>query len=370
MSVKTKKSKIFPHECEICGAPAEYSFFGVISCYPCKMFFKRNANVGQAAFICNFDGQCKINRYNRHICPACRLATCFKCGMSTHKFRESRKIKPKRNILVKVQVQNQPEKLPTLNLLQSDQSLLTTNQWTLLTNLFHCYKESRILPFSQRLIDIYDASQSNYVIYKELVEEFLVSLYETAGTYLRSNDDLRKLSSDDRSIILRNAADNVCCMSGTFIMQYSYLYNLDAFLNTMRIKYGKRTMDIHVWARKFIDPDIVLAKLSLSLFAFSENTCCYYSNISNDLTNPINILEIQNKYAEVIWKYLLYKYGHYDAVKRYLNIILWLISMSILTFHAQTLKIHMNDLYSLIEQTELTLILDDVDQIIETNQYD
>ncbi|CAF0955478.1 unnamed protein product [Rotaria sordida] len=84
-----------------------------------------------------------------------------------------------------------------------------------------------------------------------------------------------------------------------------------------------------------------------------------------DLTNPINILEIQNKCAEVTWKYPLYKYGHYDAVKRYFNITLWLISMSILTFHAQTLKAHINDLYSIIEQTELALILDDVDQIIE-----
>ncbi|CAF1338456.1 unnamed protein product, partial [Rotaria sordida] len=196
--------------------------------------------------------------------------------------------------------------LPTLNLLQSDQSLLTTNQWTLLTNLFHRYKESQILPLCERLIDTHDASQSNYAIYKVLLEEFLVSLYETAGLYLRSNDDFRKLSSDDRSIILRNAADNVCCMSGTFVMQYFYLYGRDA----------KR---------------------------------------------------YECKYAEVIWKYLLYKYGHYDAVKRYLNIILWLISMSMLTFHAQTLKPHINDLHSIIEQTELTLILDDVEPIIEIN---
>ncbi|CAF3523541.1 unnamed protein product [Rotaria sp. Silwood1] len=310
MSVKTKNSKIFPYECRICGAPAEYSFFGVISCYACKMFFKRNANVGQATFICNFNNQCQMNRYNRHMCSACRLAKCFKSGMKTEKFRASRKSKSTINTLCKIQVQHQSDRLPTLNLLQSDQSLLTIDQWTLLTNLYHCYNESQILPFTQRLVDKYDSSISNYMIYKVFVEEFLVSIYETAGTYLRSNDDLRKLSSDDRSIILRTAADNVCCMSGTFIMQYSYLYGLDAFLNAMIVKYGK----------------------------------------------------------QVTWKYLLYKHGYYDAVKRYLNIILWLTSMSILTFHAQTLKAHINDVYSIIEQTELTLILDDVDQIIETKQ--
>jgi hypothetical protein len=206
------------------------------------------------------------------------------------------------------------------------------------------------------------------VIYEALVEEFLVSIYEAAGAYLRSNDDLRKLSFDNRTIMLRSAADNVCCMSGSFIMQHALLYGLDDFLTAMNTKYGKRTMDIHIWARKFIDPDVTLVKLAISLFAFSENTCCYYLNISKDLTNPVNILEIQNKYAEVTWKYLLYRYGYYDAVKRFLNLTLWLASMNILAVHAQSLVIHLNDIDSIVEQTELTLILDDTDEILETNQ--
>jgi len=167
--------------------------------------------------------------------------------------------------------------------------------------------------------------------------------------------------------MLHSAADNVTCMGGAFIMQHCCLYGLDAFLNTMNNKYGKSTMDIHIWARKFIDSDVALAKLAISLFAFSENTCCYYSNISQDLTNSINIFNIQNKYAEITWKYLLYKYGHYDAVKRFLNLTLWLASMNILSSHAQSLAIHITDIDSIIEQTEMTLILDDVDQIIEKN---
>ncbi|CAF3414702.1 unnamed protein product [Rotaria sp. Silwood2] len=205
-------------------------------------------------------------------------------------------------------------------------------------------------------------------MYEALVEEFLVSVYETAGAYLRFNDDLRHLSSNDCSIILRSAADNVCCMSGAFIMQHSHLYGLNSFLKAMNAKYGKHTVDIHIWARRFIDPDIVLVKLSISLFAFSENTCCYYSETSKDLTNPIDIAKIQNKYAKLTWRYLLYKYGHHDAVKRFLNITLWLAAMNILAVHARTLIVHVHDIDSIIEQTEITLMLDDVDQIIETNQ--
>jgi hypothetical protein len=54
-------------------------------------------------------------------------------------------------------------------------------------------------------------------------------------------------------------------------------------------------------------------------------------------------------------------------VKRFLNLTLWLASMNILSSHAQSLAIHITDIDSIIEQTEMTLILDDVDQIIEKN---
>jgi len=80
-----------------------------------------------------------------------------------------------------------------------------------------------------------------------------------------------------------------------------------------------------------MDLNIVLMKLAISMFALSEIT--------------------------YTWKYLLYKYGHHQAVKRFLNLILWF----------DTPITHVNDVDSLIEQTELTLILDDIDQIIERN---
>jgi hypothetical protein len=37
------KSKNCSLECKVCGTPAVYSHFGVVSCDPCKVFFRRNA---------------------------------------------------------------------------------------------------------------------------------------------------------------------------------------------------------------------------------------------------------------------------------------------------------------------------------------
>lgn len=43
MEIIKAKSKRFPTECKVCGASALYSYFGVVVCYSCKVFFKRNA---------------------------------------------------------------------------------------------------------------------------------------------------------------------------------------------------------------------------------------------------------------------------------------------------------------------------------------
>lgn len=254
-----------------------------------------------------------------------------------------------------------------MNLLQSDQSLLTTDQWTLLTNLFHCFKESSMLSSAQVLVDMHDSLQFSYNIYETLIEGFLASLYEAVSNYLQQNDDLRRLPFDERSIMLRSAGDNVACLGGGFIMHYYSLYGLRSFLSIMNSKYGNRTVGILEQAMKYADPDIVLVKLSISLFAFSENNCCYGSHMTKNLTNPITILKIQNRYAEVTWKYLLYRYGFKESVKRFLNVTMWLSATHILVFHAQTLVPHNNDIESVIEQTEVTFILDDVDELIDKN---
>ncbi|CAF0939922.1 unnamed protein product [Adineta steineri] len=125
----TKKQNL--SECRICGAPAQYVNFGAISCHSCKMFFKRNANIGQKAFKCNFGGNCEIKRDNHHMCASCRLKRCFQYGMTTDKFRTSRPKKSKTKSLVKVEPRYQSEKFSIINSLKPDHSLLTTSQWTL-----------------------------------------------------------------------------------------------------------------------------------------------------------------------------------------------------------------------------------------------
>jgi len=66
------------------------------------------------------DGQCEISVNNRHTCKSCRLAKCFKCGMSTDFFRESKRTQSNTKTLVKVKMQHHPEqvRLDSFNIIQ------------------------------------------------------------------------------------------------------------------------------------------------------------------------------------------------------------------------------------------------------------
>ncbi|CAF3887917.1 unnamed protein product, partial [Adineta steineri] len=165
------------------------------------MFFKRNANIEQKTFKCNSDGYCEIKRdKHHHMCASCRLRKCFQYGMTTDKFRASRATKS----LVKVEPRYQSEKLSILNSLKPDHSLLTTSQWTLLSNLYNSFDESHPSLLGKSLVDTHNSLQPMNVTYQRLVENYLLSVYEVTGKYLRLNDDICKLSFNDRSIVLRN----------------------------------------------------------------------------------------------------------------------------------------------------------------------
>ncbi|CAF1127781.1 unnamed protein product, partial [Adineta steineri] len=59
-------------------------------------------------------------------------------------------------------------------------------------------------------------------------------------------------------------------------------------------------------------------------------------------------------------------YGWYEAVKHFDSIIYWLIALTMLMDDVQNFSRHVDSVDSLVELTELTFILDDVEEIIDT----
>ncbi|CAF4086624.1 unnamed protein product [Rotaria sordida] len=367
-----ENTKRRPFKCKICEAPARYAHFGVISCESCKMFFRRNAHIERSTFECNFGSQCEINIYNRHICTKCRLDKCFRSGMSMKLFRlgYSKSINRSKNKnsqststdLVKTIKKDKTQMLPTLNLLQSDISKLTNNQWTLLSNVIHSFDEDRMKSICQRLVEEDKYSQSIKPLDEILTKEFFRLLFETTDICLRLNGDICALPHNDRSIVLRTGADCLLCLGGAFIMYQSQLNTCQSFIDMNAKKYGTYGISLTLYSTKFLDPDVVLVKMGLLLLVFSKNTYIFSSTTSLDHVNANIILQIQNRYAEITWKYLLYKYGYHQAIQRFMNLILCLLAVVQTMSYLQSVQPHINDVETIAENSELELILDDINQ--------
>ena len=236
-------------------------------------------------------------------------------------------------------------------------SELNSNELALLSNLIYNYDEQKLLSIAQEFLN-----QSDNVT---LANEFFRNLYATSGEYIRSNDDLRTLSPDDRSVFLCNLADNITCLGMALASSWKSLCQSRSFIDIGIQLYGENSVSMIQRILKFIDPDIIIGKLTLSLFAFSNHLTIFNSSMNIKSFNTLAILRIQNIYVELTWKYLVYKYGYIQSIQRFNNLIQCLLAATMTVSDAQTIAKHTNDLRTLIEQIELTLVLDDIERVGE-----
>ncbi|CAF1102380.1 unnamed protein product [Rotaria sordida] len=443
-------------QCKICEAPALYSYFGVISCDPCKVFFKRNAENKKKLLKCDFDGNCEINLNSRHVCSYCRLMKCFTCGMEIEKLRPSfpnkKKTSRKRKVMTNQMETtstalvrlNEPEQLPTLNLLQSDQSTLNIDQWTLISNISHCYDEYSGLSMGERFMSEQNALPLELRLKGESLIEFtrmaldgLRLLYEKnkdfislsfptinllrsdqstlsidqwnlisnlshcydaysglsmgerfareqnarppklrlKGTSLieftrmaldglrllyEKNQDFVSLSADDRSILLQNTFKYTGCLTTNFILYKVGVTDYPTYYNNVEMISNRSLMLVTKRLGTQLNFDVIIMKLLLVIFSFSTMNHTVYSKTSSiNLSNMKQILHIQDTYIELIWRYLLYKYNFEHTVKCFSDLLRCLFTVNEMIVKMEGIQWYTDQTDFLVEQINQTLILND-----------
>ncbi|CAF1603905.1 unnamed protein product [Rotaria magnacalcarata] len=371
----TRKRRVIQLECKVCGAAAYSSYVGVLTCAPCKMFFKRNAEIKQKPLKCDFGGNCEINIFNRHNCSYCRLKKCFASGMQTELFRPSRPIQKrtnrkkkeivaptteKSNALVMLTSRNQPQLLPTLTLLRSDTSTLSIDQWGLLSNLIHCYDEHGGFLVAER----FTSEQNGLPLKARYKYGSLNALYSSLMTgsqlLFEKNADFIALSSHDRSHLIYGRLKYLGGIGACFILSHVKLFDNPAFYSASEAVYGSPAMEAGKATCNLIDSDVVFVKLGLSILAFSTFDYTFYTNTeTSNLENITAVLRIQDMYIELAWRYLVYKYGHSRAVISFSNLIRCIFSGNKSTVEAIERKQYTDMVDAMIKQAKQTLSLND-----------
>ena len=246
--------------------------------------------------------------------------------------------------------------MTSLNLLERDQSLLTNEQWSLLSNLIHSYDEHSALPVARNFMNELDRKPAKirFKIRVEEVGELCTFFYQQSEPFIRSNEDFALLPVNDRSVVLHNAIENVSCLGSGFLLRQSGLIANSAFCQGLENTFGSIPFNFTLRAISLLDEDVNLVKLTLSLFAFCTSGCTVFDKNSSFsyVKDYRALLRIQDAYTEAIWKYLVYRYTYSHAVVRFTRLVQCLIVAWTVKTHLQSVKNHTDAIDSLIEKFE------------------
>ncbi|CAD5226459.1 unnamed protein product [Bursaphelenchus xylophilus] len=76
--------------CAVCGDTPAKLHYGVLACFGCKGFFRRAVKEGRNKYVCRYDKQCKVDKYERNSCRYCRFRRCLEVGMNPDAVRPDR----------------------------------------------------------------------------------------------------------------------------------------------------------------------------------------------------------------------------------------------------------------------------------------
>lgn len=246
--------------------------------------------------------------------------------------------------------------IPILNLLESDQSTLSSDQWKLLSNLIHCFDKNSGFSFVENFIEEQKRLPLKVRYKHSSVTDFIISMKSNIQLVFERNRDFLMLSSHDRAILLRSTIEYTTGIGGMFTIRQYKLFDYPSFYNSAEIIFQPTAVAFTKRVIDQLDPDDTFIKLILAALAFSTiNYTVYRKNSQIYIPNIKAILPIQDMYTDIAWRYISYKYGYYEAVIRFSNLLRCLFLVTTATVNAHESKRFSEIIDSVIEQTERSL---------------
>lgn len=305
------------------------------------------------------------------MCPFCRLAKCFANGMQIELIRgctsRKNKIKSKKKIpqkplttmstnsrnFLQVKIEYLLKffakiyfQLSSSNLLKTDQSILTIDQWKIFSNLILCYDEHTSLSLVERFIFQQNILPLKLRFKSTYVNELFSLIFAKTKLIFEKNFDFINLHSNDRSILLHHQMKYLIIISSSYIAQQSNLFDHPVFNETIEIL----SENIILSKNKFLCFDILFLKLSFGIISFSSFD--YTIRPIEYLTNIERIIEIQNRYIELTWRYLIYVYDEKQAINCFLNLIQYIFVVMDKVILLKDKKGFVDRINNVIEQTK------------------
>jgi hypothetical protein len=306
--------------CTVCGAPATGFNFAVITCMCCKAFFRRNALYGLQSLQCRYLSEnCSMNMKTRRDCSYCRLKKCLEVGMKKELILTEELKRAKREKIL-------ANREMTMNLIRPINSFNMKKNWQLkdisysyLTNIYNAYEEYCLLPLTS-----FERNESELICQQPIKSRFKLQHYfeyygkheASLNQFFKRLPELKQFSEDQQAVL--------CKHNMRYLVRISLIETISsnlpfwpAITQILETIFGKALVEetnilFHNFKQQMNDSTCTRLLIIVSLFS------TYYKY--NGHIDTLNIYKIQEKYTELLWLYLVDRYGQLVACQKLLII--------------------------------------------------
>jgi hypothetical protein len=258
--------------------------------------------------------------------------------------------------------------LPTLNLLQADRSSLVHFDWTLLSNVVHAFDNFIPIEETKQTIAHLSICPLGVPLDMSQVLSMFTNFYTSAESFIGCTADFQVLTVGEKCSLYQRNLHGVLNLCATLILRLSGMFDSSTNEHIIMGVYG---YDIFQQTKRIalqLDCDLIIIKLTLFILAFSSN--CYmvdeHENMHHDslLHGTFRLFGSQNVFVEILWKYMIHRYGYRDTVLRFSALVkqtLDLISLVVNMYRSD--KLHQYFVDHTITKATSTIKLDENNSI-------
>jgi hypothetical protein len=210
---------------------------------------------------------------------------------------------------------------------------LTSDQWTLLSNIIRCYDERNLVI---RVRTLLEQKCSLPVKLRSKSADTLSLINEPMKSILPLMDyspHFRQLSLAARQRVQLHNVFFTGAFDGYFVARESNVFNNATYMTACSALYGTDYMNKCARDNQRLESNGNLIKLMLFVLIFSSNcSVVRFDHVHHDEhrrthASTLELMQAQDIYVTMLWKYMVYLYGYNQAAVRFSSMIKSLLDM-------------------------------------------
>ena len=210
-------------------------------------------------------------------------------------------------------------------MLQNDRSTLTSTQWTLLSNITHAYDAFSTIPYARSVTEQLSRLSLNQNYDGSVALDIIRRSVTSIRSFIHSIPDFQILTTGEQRSLLDRNWYSIGGFNFLFVLRDSALADSPQFTSDGLISYSKDVIERGYRIKDQLEMDSTLIKMMVVVLAFSSN--CLVMDVPKSLQDDqltlgtFRLLGSQNVFVELLWKYMLYRYGYQETVLRFAHLV-------------------------------------------------